>query len=201
MSGSFSYNTVYTVLLRLDNKYGGLNVDVQMTEGGVYVSFTPYEPGLAPALIINHTTEIIKIWESGSTYMRKLGPREMVLFAWEKPSGERSLCWSCNKSKELSDNLRKDGIGEFHPHQGVKVYWVSFLDGIQRVLLFTSDPAVAKEAQSAGDIEVPSKAVSISIHGLGLSLVNSQLHQELVYIGIARFAFFALVFSKIFSLE
>ncbi|KAK3913373.1 Vacuolar protein sorting-associated protein 13 [Frankliniella fusca] len=185
MSGSFSYNSVYTVLLRLNNKYGGLNVDVQMTEGGVYVSFTPYEPGLAPALVINHTSEIIQIWESGSGYMKKLGAKEMVLFAWEKPSGDRSLCWSCNKSKELSDNLRKDGIGEFHPHQGVKVYWVSFLDGIQRVLLFTSDPAVARDAQSAGELEVPTMAVSISIYGLGLSLVNSLRQQELVYIGIA----------------
>lgn len=186
MSGSFSYSTVYTVLLRLDNKYGGLNVDVQMTEGGVYVSFTPYEPGLAPALVINHTSEIIKIWESDSSYTRKLGAKEMVLFAWEKPSGERSLCWSCNKSKDLSDSLRKDGIGEFYPHQGVKVYWVSFLDGIQRVLLFTPDPAVARDAQSAGELEVPTMAVSISIHGLGLSLVNSLRQQELVYIGIAR---------------
>ncbi|KAJ1520910.1 hypothetical protein ONE63_003990 [Megalurothrips usitatus] len=185
MSGSFSYSTVYTVLLRLDNKYGGLNVDVQMTEGGVYVSFSPYEPGLAPALVINHTTEIIQIWESGSNYVKKLGAKEMVLFAWEKPSGERSLCWSCNKSKELSDNLRKDGIGEFYPHQGVKVYWVSFLDGIQRVLLFTPEAAVAGDANSAGGLEVPSMAVSISIHGLGLSLVDSQRRQELVYIGIA----------------
>lgn len=185
MSGSFSYGSVYTVLLRLDNKYGGLNVDIQMTEGGVYVSFTPYEPGLAPALVINHTSEIIKIWESGSGYMRKLEPRQMVLFAWEKPSGERSLCWSCSKSKELSDSLRKDGIGEFHPHQGVKLYWVSFLDGIQRVLLFTPEAAVARDAQSAGELEVPTMAVSISIHGLGLSLVNSLRQQELVYIGIA----------------
>lgn len=187
MSGSFSYTSVYTVLLRLDNKYGGLNVDVQMTEGGVFVSFTPYESGLASALVINHTSEIIKIWESGSTYMRKLEARQMVLFAWEKPLGERSLCWSCSKSKELSDSLRKDGIGEFHPHQGVKLYWVSFLDGIQRVLLFTPEAAVARDAQSAGELEVPSMAVSISIHGLGLSLVNSLRQQELVYIGIARF--------------
>jgi vacuolar protein sorting-associated protein 13A/C len=47
-------------------QYGGVNVDVQMTEGAVYVTFSPYSPGMAPALILNHTNDVLSLWEKGS---------------------------------------------------------------------------------------------------------------------------------------
>lgn len=36
-------------------QHGGVDVDVQITEGGVYITFANYRPGMAPALIINHS--------------------------------------------------------------------------------------------------------------------------------------------------
>jgi vacuolar protein sorting-associated protein 13A/C len=47
-------------------QYGGVNVDVQMTEGDVYVTFSPYRPGMAPALILNHTNDALSFSEKGS---------------------------------------------------------------------------------------------------------------------------------------
>jgi hypothetical protein len=44
-------------------QFGGVNVDVQMTEGAVYVTFSPYSPGMAPALILNHTNDALSLWE------------------------------------------------------------------------------------------------------------------------------------------
>jgi len=41
----------------------------------------------------------------------------------------------------------QDGIGEFFADTDTKLYWVSFLDGMQRILLFTDDIAVATVAQ------------------------------------------------------
>jgi len=41
----------------------------------------------------------------------------------------------------------QDGIGEFFADADTKLYWVSFLDGMQRILLFTDDIAVATVAQ------------------------------------------------------
>jgi len=41
----------------------------------------------------------------------------------------------------------QDGIGEFFADADTKLYWVSFLDGLQRVLLFTDDVALATVAQ------------------------------------------------------
>jgi vacuolar protein sorting-associated protein 13A/C len=47
-------------------QYGGVNVDVQMTEGAVYATFSLYSPGMAPALILNHTDDALSFWEKGS---------------------------------------------------------------------------------------------------------------------------------------
>ena len=47
-------------------QYGGVNVDVQMTEGAVYVTFSRYRPGMAPALILNHTNDALSFSEKGS---------------------------------------------------------------------------------------------------------------------------------------
>jgi len=45
-------------------------VDVQLSEGGVYISMSAYSPGYAPALIINHTRRTIDFWEKGSINVR-----------------------------------------------------------------------------------------------------------------------------------
>jgi len=43
--------------------------------------------------------------------------------------------------------ILQDGIGEFFANADTKLYWVSFLDGRQRTLLFTDDIAVVTVAQ------------------------------------------------------
>jgi vacuolar protein sorting-associated protein 13A/C len=53
------------------------------------------------------------------------------------------------------------------------MWWVSFLDGMQRVLLFTLDMNIACDAQSVGELEPLDKEITVSLHGLGLSLVNN----------------------------
>ena len=47
---------------------------------------------------------------------------------------------------EMGD-MFQDGMDEFFADDDTKVYWVSFLDGLQRMLLFTEDLAVAANAQ------------------------------------------------------
>lgn len=51
-------------------QYGGINVDVQVTEGGIYITFLEYHRGDAPALIINHTGKQISFWEKGNVNER-----------------------------------------------------------------------------------------------------------------------------------
>lgn len=58
------------LFVNLCYQYGGVNVDVQVTEGAVYIKFTSYKPGLAPALILNHSTENITFLEKGGKTSR-----------------------------------------------------------------------------------------------------------------------------------
>lgn len=53
-------------------QFGGINVDVQVTEGGIYITFSEYHAGDAPALIINHTDKLMSFWEKGNVNERSL---------------------------------------------------------------------------------------------------------------------------------
>lgn len=60
------------------------------------------------------------------------------------------------------------------------VYWVSYLEGMQRVLAFTPNHADAKKLRSSGDVENVTMEFFLSLKGVGLSLVNS-LPREICY--------------------
>lgn len=164
-------------------------MDIQVTEGGIYLNFSPYGPGLAPALILNHSNQELRIWEKESVNVKRLAKKHQLLHAWENPTGPRLLIWETGKKKEICDELRKDGLGEFSLIEGKRIYWVSFLDGMQRVLLFTEDVCIAKDAESVGGLENIDNEINVAIHGVGISLVNNLIRQELLYIGIARYEF------------
>ncbi|XP_068984481.1 intermembrane lipid transfer protein Vps13 isoform X1 [Bombus flavifrons] len=182
----FIYTENHTTLLKLNNKYGGINVDIQISEGGVYISLSAYTHGNAPALIINHTPHTINFWEKGSLNVRSVQSYNRMFYTWENPAGPRKLVWEDNNKKEIEETLRKDTLGGFQlPDLEEEVYYVSFLDGTQRVLLFTTNMKVAEDCELAGDFEPIEQEITISIHGVGFSLVNNVMRTELLYLCIA----------------
>nr|XP_012140992.1 PREDICTED: vacuolar protein sorting-associated protein 13C isoform X2 [Megachile rotundata] len=182
----FLYTESHTTLLKLNNKYGGINVDIQMSEGGIYISLSVYTYGNAPALIINHTSHTINFWEKGSLNVRSVQSYNKMFYTWENPAGQRKLVWEDISKKEIEDTLRKDTLGTFKlPDLEEEVFYVSFLDGTQRILLFTTNLKIAEDCQLAGDLEIIEQDITISIHGLGLSLVNNVTRSELLYMCIA----------------
>lgn len=80
----------------------------------------------------------------------------------------------------------QDECGQFSYNANTPIHWVSFLDGRQRVLLFTEDVALVSKARQAEEMEQPDQEISIALQGLGLSLVNNQRKQEISYLGITR---------------
>jgi vacuolar protein sorting-associated protein 13A/C len=56
-------------------------------------------------------------------------------------------------------------MDEFFADDNTKVYWVSFLDGLQRVLLFTEDLAVAVNAQEVSDANIFDSTVKPVVTG------------------------------------
>ncbi|XP_015257486.1 PREDICTED: vacuolar protein sorting-associated protein 13C, partial [Cyprinodon variegatus] len=119
----------------------------------------------------------------GSDEVHELKPCEARRFVWDDPGGTRKLCWSCKgRSEEL--DLLKDDVGQF-PFDGQShVHWVSFLDGRQRVLLFTEDTGVVTKARQSEELEQFQQELKVSLQNLGLSLVDNSSRQEISYIGI-----------------
>lgn len=67
----------------------------------------------------------------------------------------------------------------------LEFFWISFLDGTQRVLMFTNDVAVASEANSANSLDKITQEIEFDIHGIGFSLVNNSKQLDIMYIGMA----------------
>ncbi|EAL40459.3 AGAP005082-PA [Anopheles gambiae str. PEST] len=186
VTAPFKYTEVQCTLLQLRNRYGGINVDVHVTEGAIYITFTGYYPGDAPALLMNHTCEPFAFKEKGDVNGKILMPSQMVLHTWIDPAGERKIVWESGpKAQPIENDLRRDGISEFKsPTDGV-IYWVSFLNGTQRVLLITDNCNIAYGVHSASRLDQVTQEVKLEIHGIGLSLVNNAKPTDLMYIGIA----------------
>lgn len=105
---AFDYTEVTCTLLKLhDSRYGGVNVDVQTTEGGIYLTFTEYQPSEAPGLIINHTTKDIVYYEKNTKIENILRAKHSVLYAWGDPTGPKLLIFG--KDKQETD-LKRDQI-------------------------------------------------------------------------------------------
>jgi vacuolar protein sorting-associated protein 13A/C len=190
---TFRYDCVDHTLLQLNNHYGGVHVDVHFTEQKTVVTFSEFIPGQAPVLLVNGTSDCpIEVTEVGQDNdVLLLQPRMSKLFTWKKPSGERILYWSslgAKKKPQGSNKLHEDGFGTYIYNSGGKhkeYYWTSFLDGFQRVILFTPDVELAKYLQSARENEMASAEYIIMLHGVGVSLVDNEKLRELMYMRIA----------------
>ncbi|XP_029943561.1 vacuolar protein sorting-associated protein 13C [Salarias fasciatus] len=170
-------------LLSLD-MCGGLLVDVNVSDHSTVIRLSDYYDGAAPALLINHTAwTSLRYSQSGSGFTHELKPGEARRFVWDDPTGLRTLQWTCRgRSGEL--DLLKDETGQFTDDSQAQVHWVSFLDGRQRVLLFTEDVAVVTKARQAEELEQFQQEVKVSLQNLGLSLVHNGSRQEIAYVGI-----------------
>lgn len=185
VTGPFHINKAHTTLLKLDNEFGGINADCQVSESAMITTLHTYRPGYAAVLIVNHTDRHpLSFHQSGQQRTQQVDPQEALMYAWDDALGKRELVWTCGKKKEVKTELMQDGMEEFFADDDSKVYWVSFLDGLQRVLMFTEDIAVAASAQEAGELEQVEQEINLQIQGLGLSLVNNYSQCEVAFLGI-----------------
>lgn len=64
------------------------------------------------------------------------------------------------------------------------VRYITFLDGTQRILLFTDDRTIGTNSLSRGTGS--DSEIILQIHGIGISLVNNIQQMELLYMGFVR---------------
>ncbi|NXA51596.1 VP13A protein, partial [Nothocercus julius] len=173
------------LLLHLDNKFGGIIVDVNLTEHSTVITFSDYHDGAAPFLLINHTKEeIIEYGQSSLCELEDcLQPNKAVLYTWADPTGSRKLKWKCGKrTEEVSP--KEDRMEILSLDNRKMVYLVSFFEGLQRILLFTEDQNVFKLTYESVKAELAEQEIVLSLQDVGISLVNNYTKQEVSYIGI-----------------
>uniref|UniRef100_A0A8C8SXH0 Vacuolar protein sorting 13 homolog A n=1 Tax=Pelusios castaneus TaxID=367368 RepID=A0A8C8SXH0_9SAUR len=171
-------------LLHLDNKLGGIIVDVNVTEHSTVITLSSYHDGAAPFLLINHTKEeTIEYGQSSLNVMEdSLMPNKAVLYTWADPMGSRQLKWKCGKCNgEVTQN--DDVMEPVNLDNKKKVYLVSFFEGLQRIVLFTEDESVYKATYESEKVELAEQEIVLSLQDVGISLVNNYTKQEVSYIG------------------
>uniref|UniRef100_A0A8C1ZR47 Vacuolar protein sorting 13 homolog A n=1 Tax=Cyprinus carpio TaxID=7962 RepID=A0A8C1ZR47_CYPCA len=164
------------LLLHLDKTLGGIIVDVNLTEHSAVIRFSDYHDGAAPFLLINHTKdETLQFHQSSQAEMDELAPGQAVYYTWAEPTGSRILSWKWGKYK-----------GELKSEEG-KFFVISFYEGLQRVVLFTTELCVFKKIYDNEKMELAEQETCISLQNMGISLVNNTSSQEVAFIGITRY--------------
>uniref|UniRef100_H0YZ47 Vacuolar protein sorting 13 homolog A n=1 Tax=Taeniopygia guttata TaxID=59729 RepID=H0YZ47_TAEGU len=173
------------LLLHLDNKLGGIAVDVNLTEHSTVITFSNYHDGAAPFLLINHTKEeIIEYGQSSLSELEDcLQPNKAVLYTWADPTGSKKLKWRCgNRTEEIA--AKEDKMEVLSVDSRKVVYLMSFYEGLQRIVLFTEDENVFKLTYESVKAELAEQEIILSLQDVGISLVNNYTKQEVSYIGI-----------------
>ena len=65
-------------------------------------------------------------------------------------------------------------------------HWISYLDGLQRVLVFTHDGGIVDRIKAADGISRNILELSVTVRSVGLSLVDNIGKKEVAYIGVMQ---------------
>lgn len=179
----FPFNKSHNNLLKIPNKQGAIDVDVQVTDGGAYISFYRYEVGMAPVLIVNQTNHVVDLCDSAvKNECYNLKPRQKMLFTWGKINDNHQISFL---KGEFTSSLTEDTMGTFAVRQKEQLYWSTFLYGPQRVFLITDSQIIAAESINLSEYEIISNAIDLRMQGIGVSLVDNIRKREFLYISLS----------------
>ncbi|XP_055333102.1 intermembrane lipid transfer protein VPS13C-like isoform X2 [Paramacrobiotus metropolitanus] len=187
LTSAFRYGVLQSVLLALKNPYGGIYVQTQVSESNVTCSLSLYSPGTAAALLINDTNKTILFKQETYPDYAVLPANCQQLFTWVLPSEAKALVWTEEGGESEANravDLNRDDVGVNYAADGSSLVWVSFLDGVQRVLLFTDRKEVAQQCSRSLDNEVSNVELNVALDGIGVSLVDNNAKREIIYLGI-----------------
>ncbi|VDP32107.1 unnamed protein product [Schistosoma mattheei] len=148
-----------------------------------------YQEGMALVRLVNNLNDSQPVFyhQSGLQHtVHRLDAGMSIMYAWDCPQAKRELIFYCNETDNRHSNkLTYDSIEEFKV-KDTKAYLVSFMWNMQRVLLFTQNASVAKNARLSSDLEPIDQEIVISLQSIGISLVDNHSRAELAYVSITR---------------
>ncbi|KHJ44017.1 hypothetical protein D918_05710 [Trichuris suis] len=183
----FPFTDTFETLCRLSNKYVGVYICCSVSDSGVTIAFYDYEDGMIPAMVINHLTSVdAQFRQTGySEEWKIVKPGYYVYYFWDSLVGQKTLTCTCEKSDKVFEvPLTYDGYEEFFLARDHPAYCISFLNGRQRTILFTDDLAICTNARQIYELEAADSEILVSLHGVGLSLMNDTIGKEVAYIAL-----------------
>uniref|UniRef100_A0A0K0FDI7 Vacuolar protein sorting-associated protein 13A (inferred by orthology to a human protein) n=1 Tax=Strongyloides venezuelensis TaxID=75913 RepID=A0A0K0FDI7_STRVS len=182
---AFPFTETFESFCRINNDYLGMYVTCSVTESSSVVHIEPYQIGMAPIVLMNATPKPVTFKQKGTQDVYELKPNNMKPFTWcDVLSNERLLEWTNGEYSAYNDLHKNDYRSYMALKERRCFYWVSFLNGRQRILLFTDDLEVAEKAIQKNTNDKMDMELEFTLHGMGISLVNNILGQELIYMSI-----------------
>lgn len=183
----FSCKETNFVLLKIPNKKGGMYMNCQVGESAAVVGFSDYEEGLSPVLMVNHSSMTLSycqaIFKDTCTYT--LPPKYTVHYTWDNPMAKRCLLWGTEESPNHHRlDLVMDDCDQVQLKDDKKLYWIAFLNGKQRTVLFTEDFQLVVRIQESGMLERNLYDIVLNVQAVGVSLVAPNPRREIVYMSI-----------------
>nr|CAB3267621.1 vacuolar protein sorting-associated protein 13A-like [Phallusia mammillata] len=206
VSTKFRFNKLDSgVLIRLGEET--LFVEVSVTELSVDISLRKYYPGASAVLVVNDTTDLsFSCWQSSKKeeeFKQEIKCGEACHLLWSDPTAKREMVWKSSSGNQESFDVFQEKSGSFlstskggpqiiaalreklsSTSGDSKVYYVLFVDGLQRTLLFTSNELRAKAAEHSLQFERNSFEFTLSLHGVACSLTDSTAHREVAYLAL-----------------
>ncbi|KAL1431458.1 hypothetical protein MTO96_014190 [Rhipicephalus appendiculatus] len=183
----FSCKETNSILLRLANKKGGLYMACQVGESAAVMSFGDYEDGLSPVFLVNQSSVALSYCQYGYRDMclNSLPPKTAVHYTWDNPMAKRCLLWGSENCAKLNKlELLMDDCDQVQLKENHKLFWIAFLNGRQRTLLFTEDSALVFKIQESGALERNIYDMVLNLQAVGISLVSSHPRREILYISV-----------------
>ncbi|KAL7646075.1 UNVERIFIED_CONTAM: hypothetical protein RMT77_002976 [Armadillidium vulgare] len=108
-TGLIHFDTAHSTLFKLNNKFGGVFLEVIETEGSILLNFDKCIVGASTALVFNHLkASSLSFWQEGHEDKKiELNPQEMTYFTWDSAESRRLLFLSCMGCKPFSIALTK----------------------------------------------------------------------------------------------
>jgi hypothetical protein len=112
------------------------------SEETIRIILRPFNYGMAPVLVVNCLKNVPVMIEQNDEPDDQtfLMPSQYHVKTWKNPIGKRELLWSCGTSiKVVYNSETLQSKVEFEIAKDQKAFCLTFLDGLQKVLLFTDD--------------------------------------------------------------
>nr|CAD2162862.1 unnamed protein product [Meloidogyne enterolobii] len=182
----FPFTENFEGFARVKNSFIGFYIIVSLSDDSSVINIEQFMPGMVPAILMNATKFPIKYWQAEVEEEKTLEPGQVIPFSWDCLITKEARLFEWKSGEHSgSDELLHNRDSSYLPSRNAGYHFcVSFLNGRQRVVLFTSDASISMLAHEPFEFEQPNMHVEFRLHGVGISLVNNHKCIEVLYMAI-----------------